>query len=265
MGDIIVSLNANTLESASVTGEKETKTFTAQITAIAAYAAGVTVYTLDSSTDIKNLSLDGNVTITGCTNTVNNGTFQLVSVDRANYKVSLVNVNGVVEAAPPAAATFSYSYDIVKLHTNAASGGTSSITGTTNTFEVNPLSDQYLEQSLVDTTNVSADTHYYPATTGNLLGGFKDISFSGKLIDADGTLTVTVEVTNDEDSTNADWIQVYIYDDKNNSVVNSITVTNGTLTFGLSANNINYRSYRVKVVASGATNTVIVKERRKAL
>jgi hypothetical protein len=112
-----------------------------------------------------------------------------------------------------------------------------------------------------DTTNVTAATHYYPAATGSDISGYEHMSLSGKLIDADGTLTLTVEATNDEDTTNADWIQVYGYDDKNNVTVNSWTVTNGTLTYAISFNVANYQHWRVKLVASGATNTVIVKGR----
>jgi len=120
---------------------------------------------------------------------------------------------------------------------------------------------------LVDTTNVTAATHYYPSATGESMDGYDDMSLTGKLIDADGTLTLTVEGTNDEDTATADWIDVtkggYRTDD--NSVGNaSITVTNGTETFAIDFDNFNYKYYRVKVVADGATNTVIVKGRKKA-
>ncbi len=131
--------------------------------------------------------------------------------------------------------------------------------------EVDPLDQHYVGDSLVDTTNISAATHYYPSATGMSIDSYKDLSVSGKFIDADGTLTLTIEMMNDEDTTSGDWIQVYAYDDKNNTTTNSWTVTNGTLTFANSFNEANYKHARVKVVASGATNTVIVKARRKAL
>lgn len=127
------------------------------------------------------------------------------------------------------------------------------------------LDTKYVDDSLVDTTDISAATHYYPSSSGVSIDGFKDLSLSGKLLDADGTLTLSVEVTNDEDTATADWVKVYGYDDKNNVTVNSLTVTNGTITLAVSFNNINYKYYRVVVVASGATNTVIIKQRRKAL
>lgn len=134
------------------------------------------------------------------------------------------------------------------------------------TSESKPLSEHFGNNVInVDTTNVAVDTHYYPSPTGALMDGRRDLSLSGKLIDANGTLTLTVEMTNDEDATNADWIQVYGRDDKNDDNVNEITVTNGTVTFALSFNNANFKRYRSALVASGNTNTVIIKGRNKAL
>jgi hypothetical protein len=133
------------------------------------------------------------------------------------------------------------------------------------TREIAPAFDEVVNTSEADTTNVAAATHYYPDSDGTTLNGYKDLSLTGKLIDADGTLTMTVEMTNDEDTSGGDWIQVYGYDDKNKSTENSWAVTNGTLTFAISFNNANFRFYRIKVVASGATNTVIIKSKAKAL
>ena len=132
-------------------------------------------------------------------------------------------------------------------------------------YESDPLDQRFSNQSLVDTTNVSAATHYYPDSDGFSMDGYADLSLSGKLIDADGTLTLTFEATNDEDTSGGDWVQVYFRDDKNDSTVNSYSVTNGTLTMAASLNNNNFRYGRWKLVASGATNTVILKQRRKAL
>jgi len=132
-------------------------------------------------------------------------------------------------------------------------------------YEVNPVSSHYVAESLLDTTNLAAATNYYPSSTGASIDGYKDLSISGKFIDADGTFTMTVEAMNDEDTTSGDWIQVYGYDDKNNVTTNSWTVTNGTLTFALSFNEMNFTNYRIKVINDGATNTAIIKTRRKAL
>lgn len=139
-------------------------------------------------------------------------------------------------------------------------------TGSSKVAEIDPLDMHFTNQVVdVDTTNVTAATHYYPSATGFSNDGYKDISLSGKFIDADGTLTLTPEAMNDEDTASGDWVQVYFYDDKNNATVNSLTVTNGTLTFAASFNEANYQHWRFKVVASGATNTVVLKARRKAL
>ncbi len=132
-------------------------------------------------------------------------------------------------------------------------------------FEINPLSDQYASTSLVDTTNIAAATTYYPSSTGGTMDGYADLSFSGKLIEGAGeTVTFEVEMTNDED-TAGDWIPVYFYDDQNNTTTNLITCTNTTTLIAVSFNNCNYRRYRVVVTPDSATNTVIVKERKKAL
>jgi len=101
------------------------------------------------------------------------------------------------------------------------------------------------------------------------MDGYKDFSLSGKFIDADGTMTLSIEATNDEDTTNADWIDISLLgiDGKTgkNVIAAAMTVTNGTLTFGIEYNNLNYSNIRVKMVNNGATNTAIIKSRRKAL
>ena len=121
-------------------------------------------------------------------------------------------------------------------------------------------------RSLVDTTDLAAATHYYPRTTGAALGDYSDLTLSGKFIDADGTVTMTIEATNDEDRTSGDWIDVTPtgLDAKDNTDGKaSVTVTNGTVTFGWKFVDLGFRFYRVKLVTSGATNTVIIKEARR--
>lgn len=137
------------------------------------------------------------------------------------------------------------------------------------TINLTPESSKYVQDSLVDTTNVAAATNYYPSSTGMSMDGYKDFSLSGKFIDADGTMTLSIEATNDEDTTNADWIDISLLgiDSKTgiNVITSAMTVTNGTLTFGIEYNNLNYSNIRVKMVNNGATNTAIIKARRKAL
>lgn len=144
-------------------------------------------------------------------------------------------------------------------------GDIKNIAGTVSgsTFSLNVANPDSVSSliDVVDETNITASTHTYDIDMSNST----DLSFSGKFIDADGTLTMTFWGTNDEDRATADLIQVYGYDDENDEVVNSWTVTNGTLTFGVSFNNWNYETAVVQVVASGATNTVIIKGKKRAL
>ncbi len=120
-----------------------------------------------------------------------------------------------------------------------------------------------LDTSLVDTTNIAANTYYYPSSSGMAMVGYKDFSLTGKMIDAAATSTLTVEGTNDEVLAGADWIQVWGYDTKNNTLVNSVAVVSGTTTFAWDFDNLNYKYVRVKLVTGDGTNTIIVKARQK--
>jgi hypothetical protein len=131
--------------------------------------------------------------------------------------------------------------------------------------EVFPLNSQVAITSRVDAVDIAAATNYYPSSSGATMDLYSDLSASGKFIDADGTVTLSLEVTNDEDPATADWVKAYFRDDKNDINVNEITVTDGTVTFAVHAVNCNYKYYRWVVVNDGATNTVILKERVKAI
>ena len=126
----------------------------------------------------------------------------------------------------------------------------------------NPTPSYFQQVEWWDGTNLAIATNYYPSSLWLSMDNFKHFSISWKMIDADGTMTLSVEVTNDEDQTNADWIQVYWYDDLNNTTTNSRAVTNWTLTFANSFNNMNYQFVRVKMVNTGSTNTFILKLRQ---
>jgi hypothetical protein len=124
------------------------------------------------------------------------------------------------------------------------------------------IESAHIEESIADTTNV-ANATYYPSSTGKEFGPYKNLSLTGKLIDgAAETTTLTLEATNDEDTANADWIQIYGYDPKNNIAVNNHFATNETKTFTWDFDNFNYRYLRLKITTSAATNTVIIKMRR---
>jgi len=132
--------------------------------------------------------------------------------------------------------------------------------------EISPLDQHYIEESLVDTTNLTASAKYYPASTGALVGPHKDFSFTGKFIEgAAETITMLVQGMNDEDTAAGDWITLYGYRDDLNSTVASVVATNQTTTFSWSFNDFNYKYYRVVVTPDSATNTAIVKLRKKSL
>ena len=176
--------------------------------------------------------------------------------------VSLIaasNVITIAGAGTPFAASDTY-----RVGLSAQRKSVTVATNSNRSEEVSPLSQQVVEESLVDTTNVAAGTVYYPSSLGMAMLGYKDFSLTGKLIDADNTLPMTVEITNDEDATNADWIQAYGYDVKNNTTVNSFSAVSGTTTFAWDFDNLNVRFVRVKIVPADSVNTVIIKARRKA-
>lgn len=137
------------------------------------------------------------------------------------------------------------------------------------TNEIRPDRDIALPESLVDTTNLAVATYYYPSATGAAMLPTKDLSLTGKLIAAaTGTVTLTVEVTNDEDLT-ATWHDITMsgYRPDDNTIGNaSITVSNGTEEFAICFDELNFDYYRIKVVILvSAVNTVIIKQRKKVL
>ena len=140
-------------------------------------------------------------------------------------------------------------------------------TDTTKITNQSPDSNKFMQDSPQDTTNVTTGTVYYPSTLGASMDGYSALSVSGKIIDADNTTTITIEATNDEDATNADWVDVTkVFNDDNAGVATSIgasiTVTNATKTFAVSKTMFNYSLYRFKLVTGDSTNTVIIKTRK---
>ena len=121
--------------------------------------------------------------------------------------------------------------------------------------------EQLLLTSIVDLTNQAAATNYYPTANGISMDGYSSLSLTGKLITT-GTITMTIEITNDETVAGADWVQSSFYDLKNDVFATSLTVTNATLTFAVLMNGLNCRLFRIKLVDSAATNTYIVKARQ---
>jgi len=138
------------------------------------------------------------------------------------------------------------------------------------TVTQNPLNQQIVEESIADTTNV-ADNTYYPASTGMSLDGYKDFSLNGQLIDGAGeTTSLTVETTNDEDTTNGRWVRAYgvLTTDIGGTLLLDtaaaiVSATNQTTDYSWEFDNINARYIRLKIDATAATNTVIIKSRKR--
>lgn len=91
---------------------------------------------------------------------------------------------------------------------------------------------------------------------------YKHLSLTGKFIDADNKIVMTIEATNDEDQTNADRVQVYAKNWNTGFEENQRVASNGTLTFALSLEHFNFQYFRIKVVNLDNTNTCIIKYRK---
>lgn len=130
------------------------------------------------------------------------------------------------------------------------------------TNEQSPNWAKYIQESLEDVTNIAAGTAYYPSSTGASMDGYKSLSITGTLVDANDTSWLYLDVTNDEDRTNANWIQIYGYEAKTDTSINVITANNATTTFAWTFTDFNYAYYRVRVVTGDATNTLILKSRK---
>ena len=147
--------------------------------------------------------------------------------------------------------------------------------------ETNPISLQVIEESLVDTTNQAASQAYFPSASGMAMLGYENFSITGKYIDGDAvTTTFIVQGTNDEDTTNADWVSLQgqvqgvsgtvtgLISGSVASVVpgsmasSLITAAAQTITFAWTFLAMNYRYIRVGVLPGDATNTLIIKIRR---
>lgn len=129
---------------------------------------------------------------------------------------------------------------------------------TTDTQKIsnqNPTPSYYIPVSLDASTNNTAWTFYYPSSLWDSLDNYKFLSIDYTWIDADGIITMSVEMTNRTAPATTDFKQVFWEDDITWWKNNSRTVNNWTLNSLVSFNNANYSRYRVKVVFSGSTNT----------
>ena len=136
---------------------------------------------------------------------------------------------------------------------------------------IRTVEDKALPENLVDTTNLAIGTHNYPSVTGAAMIPSKDMSLTGKIITAaGGTINITVWATNDEDLAAGDWHNVtrggYRPDDDTSGNANITSTGVNTEKFAIDFDNLNYDYYYVEVeVLVSAVNTVVIKQRKKAL
>lgn len=200
---------------------------------------------------------------------LSNGDSLLVSYANADT-ISIVGVANVelTQSFGRGVSVGEVQLDGVKEQTQMAGYDPSS--GSTKFTDNDPLDQRFDNESLVDTTDESAATHYYPAETGAVHDGKKLLSQTIKVIDGDGDVTITLEGTNDEDASGGDWHDVTTIlgcdasnkpEYRNTTGNFSYAVSNGTLTVALAVKIFPYRRYRWVFIFSGATNTAIAKNR----
>lgn len=153
--------------------------------------------------------------------------------------------------------------DVYEVGINGPTKSYDSSTDTIKISDITPECSKYVPDVIVNTTNLAATTHYFPSSTGMEMGPFNNLSIGGELIDADGNITLSVEVANNADASTAVWHQVYGYDLVNNTTVNQQAVASGTTSYFMDFEGLNVTHVRFKVICSGATNTVKIMSRRK--
>jgi hypothetical protein len=142
-------------------------------------------------------------------------------------------------------------------------------TDSLRTEEINPLSQQYVSELLVSTTNLAIAVYYYPSAAGAAMAGYKDVSFDYFLVGGVGTtLTMTIEGTSDDVTPYWHDITQAGYNLGTNAAGSASFVAGpGVTTQGiLDFDEYNAKLIRVKLdVAGGALNTERIRMRRKAL
>jgi hypothetical protein len=81
----------------------------------------------------------------------------------------------------------------LKVRTNGYDSGTDS----NKVFEVNPISDHHVEETLVENATEADGTNYYYVD----MDGYKNFSAQIEVIPGSGSMTVTLEATNQDDGT----------------------------------------------------------------
>jgi hypothetical protein len=156
---------------------------------------------------------------------------------------------------------------VANLHGEQVVAGHTWATTSNRIEEINPNRQAVDFVSLVDQSDLGIGSRNYPSDNGFEVKPHKDFSLTGRMNDPDGTMTLTIEATNDDDLVTGIWHDITISGyrpDLNQTDFTSITVTNGSIDFAFDFDGVNYDRLRVKVVNDGATNAISLKSRWKA-
>lgn len=129
--------------------------------------------------------------------------------------------------------------------------------------EVAPLNQQFVNETLINTTNVAAATNYYPSTAGVAMDGYKTLSIQGV---TSGGVTTTVEATNDDAASPA-WVDVTLaFNNLMTGATSAATQVDTSFLLSPTLGNVlNVKALRIKSVTSDATNAVLYAIRRVSL
>lgn len=161
--------------------------------------------------------------------------------------VAASNVITVTGASTPFA-----SGDTYRVAIRYQNKGYNAASNSGNTTESNPLSQQYVELELIDTTNVAAATNYYPSADGQVMDGYSTLWLQGM---TSGGVTTTIEATLD-DASSPDFLDITPY--FSNMIVNpnAVAASYVDVNFLIRALDLRVKKWRVKSVTSDGTNAV---------
>lgn len=148
-----------------------------------------------------------------------------------------------------------------RLHVRGAShDDTSQALGT---YEVAPQWLQIAPEAVYEANNLAVAT-YFPSEDGMVMDGFTDLSITGNLTDADDTLTLVLQVTDDRDATPANrvWVPTMGYRGDLGYNTNSVVAASGSTDFSWFFRKLNVVYARWRITPITATNAINVHQRR---
>jgi hypothetical protein len=150
--------------------------------------------------------------------------------------------------------------DIVSLTLTGADKIRDAATDSQKTSLIRDVSDQYGNETLIDTTNVAAGTNYYPSASGSQNDNSSTFTIQGK---TSGGVTTTIEATND-DAASPDWFDITksFTDLVTNTSSNASYVDANFILAPTGRDVLSVKAIRIKSVTSTSTNVVKYNIRR---